>query len=131
MKLESEFALTRKTAQANSTTAKQISDENTFYNDLADTAEMIATQGGSLTYLTRIASKLSKNKKGTQASMDALEEVGDYLLLKGMQPERVRELLKKGNEEATLKIAKSLAQKPAKFPPVWAAAAITQYEIEE
>jgi hypothetical protein len=124
LKLESEFALTRRTAQANSTTAKQIADENTFFESVADTIDAISSPGGALGLINKAVTKLKNNKKGNQAYMDGLEEVGDFLLAKGMQPERVREMLKKGDVERIEKVAKALSTKESRWPPVWAAAAL-------
>jgi hypothetical protein len=96
LKRESDFVMTRRAAQANSTTAKQMSDEmgasEAFNNALQAVQSPVQAAG----MLGRVLGGLSA-KRGDEAFTMALEEVGDILLTKGMNPDKLQALLRKGS----------------------------------
>ena len=107
LKRESDFVMTRRAAQANSTTAKQVSDDmgasEAFNNALQAVQSPVQAAG----MLGRALGGLSA-KRGDAAFTKALEEVGDILLTKGMNPDKIQALLRKGSAkqiEATLRSA--------------------------
>lgn len=98
LKRETDFVLTRRAAQENSTTFKQASDEMMAAEILRNTNEAISSPMGAANALGRILGGLS-SKKGSELNIKALEEAGDILLSKGMDPTRLQALLRRGNAQ--------------------------------
>jgi hypothetical protein len=96
LKREADFVMTRRAAQANSNTAKQVSDDmgasEAFNNALQAVQSPVQAAG----MLGRVLGGLSA-KRGDAAFTKALEEVGDVLLTKGMNPDKIQALLMKGS----------------------------------
>ena len=66
-----------------------------------------------------------KNKKSDAAYIKALEEAGDILLMKGMDPNRLRALLKRGTaKQITAKVREYLDKPAMKAKEPYAAASI-------
>lgn len=95
LKREADFTLTRRAAQANSTTAKQIADSGSAGQALNDAAQLISSPVGATNVLGKVLGGLQA-KKGTQAYTKALEDVGDILLTKGMDPTKLQAMLRRG-----------------------------------
>ena len=95
LKQEAEFVMTRRAAQANSTTVKQGLDKLNAESTLNAAAESVSSPLGASRVLGRVLGGLSQ-ARGNEANTRALEEVGDILLRKGINPENLRGLLEKG-----------------------------------
>ena len=93
---EANWVLTRRAAQANSTTAQQIGDDVDAQGAFALARDALSSPMGAANSLGKITAGLSK-KKGTQEFTAALERAGDILLEAGLKPESVAQLLRKGN----------------------------------
>jgi UDP-N-acetylmuramoylalanine-D-glutamate ligase len=95
---EADFVLTRRAAQANSTTAKQISDDVSASEVINATTQAISTPAGAANVVGRIMGGLSKSKS-SQEYTKALEDAGDVLLAKGVNSETIQSILKSGSRE--------------------------------
>lgn len=93
---EANWVLTRRAAQANSTTAKQILDEGGAQEAFANARDALSSPMGAANVLGKIMGGLSK-KRGSEEYVRSLEQVGDILLDSGLNPESVRSILKKGS----------------------------------
>jgi hypothetical protein len=95
---EAQFSMTRRAAQANSSTAQQTIDSS----NVAATGRRIASAVNNPNPLA-IASEVENivsglaAKKGTQAHAEALAKAGDILLDRGMDPQRLRAILLQGD----------------------------------
>ena len=106
---EANWVLTRRAAQSNSTTAQQLSDENSYHSALTLARDAISSPMGAANSIGKIVSGLGK-KKGSDEFIGALEKAGDILLETGMKPSSVADLLKKGD---VVMIEKALNNKVA------------------
>ena len=118
---ESNFILTRNAAQANSTTAKQLSDDAMSFDVLSDTATAIASPRAAAGLLNRIVTGLGKGKSEKEY-IKALEDVGDILLVKGIEPDRIIRLLKSGKPKQIEAFVTNALKKPT--DKTWAPASI-------
>jgi len=117
---EANWVLTRRAAQANSTTVKQLSDEDTAQQAFVMAREAISSPMGAANAIGRIMGGLSK-KKGDADFVKSLEEAGDILLETGMNPEAVRSLLKKGSASMIEKaLNNQIQRKSSKLPAIGA-----------
>lgn len=124
---ESVFILTRRAAQANSTTVKQLSDDVSAFEALGRAAHAVATPTGAASTASRIVSGLGKGKND-EIYIKSLEEVGDILLTKGFDPERLQTLLKNGTAKQIEANLKQYLKRPTVVP--YGAASITGGTIE-
>lgn len=92
---EAQFVLTRRAAQANSTTAQQQFDEVDAVQILDEARRAATDPIEAASYIGRVMAKL-KSAKGSQENIEALEEAGDFLLATGVKPERIAEILRRG-----------------------------------
>lgn len=113
LKRESDFIITRNAAQANSTTAQQLSDEGMGYEVLRDVAEASASPTGVARIMQRISDGLRREKSNADY-IKALEDAGDILLIKGIEPERIVKLLRQG----TAKGIKTRVEQALKQPTI-------------
>lgn len=95
---EAVFTITRRAAQANSTTAKQLADVGNAKEVIQGAVDFSANPLGSMERLGRIFGGLV-SRKGSQAHTKALEDVGDILLSKNMNPEKLQKMLIRGNAD--------------------------------
>lgn len=95
---ETQFIITRNQARANSTTAKQIADTRNIGEAFNNATQALSSPVGTASVFARVIQGLSQ-KKGSEAYIKALEQTGDILLTKGVNPNRVRALLRKGNAQ--------------------------------
>lgn len=100
---EAQFILTRRQAQANSTTAKQLSDDVSAQQVLQDSAALIADPTSSAGIIARISDGL-KRKKSDEAFTRSLETAGDILLSSGLKPQQIRKVLERANEKEIVKL---------------------------
>jgi len=102
---ESLFNLTRRAAQANSTTAKQQMDAKTVQEDIN---EIAAYSGEPISVLNRLSKTLLNidKDKETKAYRDALESAGELLIAKGVDAEKIIPLLEKGRSQQIRKLLK-------------------------
>jgi len=98
LKREADFITTRRAAQANSTTAKQLSDDQSSVEALGNAAQAISNPLATASTLTRLLSKFGKGRNDADY-IRALEEVGDILLVKGFNPAAIQALLRKGSQK--------------------------------
>ena len=98
MEREAQFVMTRRAAQENSTTAKQLFDDKSMTQALNDARRVATDPLEAAAFLGSLTGKLSA-KKGSEANIKALEKVGDILLERGMPAERIESLLRKGSEK--------------------------------
>lgn len=108
---EANFILTRRAAQANSTTAKQLFDEESAFDVLSDTASAISNPRAAAGVLNKIMNGLGKGKQD-QEYIKALEDAGDILLVKGIEPERIVKILKSGKSDQVERMIKIALKKP-------------------
>lgn len=120
LKREADFVLTRRAAQANSTTAKQIFDEGSAREAFDTVRESISSPIGTASALGRVIGGLA-NKKGSEAYVKSLEHAGDILLTKGVSPERVQRLLRKGTAKQVEEALRKTLMKDLTKPQVRAA----------
>jgi len=95
---EANFVLTRRAAQANSTTAKQIFDEQASSTALNDASAILGDPLAGANAIQRILGGIGA-KKGSAANIEALEKAGDILLQSGMNPDKLAALLRRGSAE--------------------------------
>jgi len=112
---ESNFILTRRAAQANSTTTKQLFDDESAFNVLSDTATAIASPKAAAGLLNRVISGLGKGK-AEKEYIKALEDVGDILLVKGIEQDRIISLLKSGKSKQIEAFVRHALKQPTKSP---------------
>ena len=125
LKQEAEFVMTRRAAQANSTTIKQGLDKMQAEAILNNSAEAVSSPVGAARVLGRVLGGLSQ-AKGSEANTRALEEVGDILLRKGVNPDNLRGLLQKGSAkriENTFRRAIKKDLEAPRFAPISAGVA--------
>ena len=115
LKREADFVLTRRAAQANSTTAKQLSDDLSSQEILSSAAESITSPVGAARVLTKFKDGHSK-RKGSAAYTRALEKAGDILLAKGMTPEKIQELFRKGSAQRIREVFEEAIGRELKAP---------------
>jgi hypothetical protein len=109
---EANFILTRRAAQANSQTAKQLFDNDTFANAMNDGAALLGDPVAGANALQRIFTGIKSRKNG-KANIDALEKAGDILLQSGMQPKKLEALLRKGSSEQISRVLDNAIKKGA------------------
>lgn len=95
---EAQFVLTRRAAQANSTTAKQLTDQADAIATLNEARQAFTDPVEAAGLIGRISARL-KGAKGSADHTQALEEVGDILLATDMNPDKLRTILMKGSEK--------------------------------
>lgn len=101
---EAHFVMTRRAAQANSTTFQQFSDGQSFQEAMEGAMAITGDPAAAASWLGKALSKLTGDRS-SEAFTKALEEVGDVLLYRGMDPQRLQTLLRNGSRE---QIAKEL-----------------------
>jgi len=106
MQREADFSLTRRAAQANSTTAKQLADEESGYQVLSQVAEATTSPSGFARFLNKVVNGVDKGKQD-KIYIKALEDAGDFLLTKGVSPEKIQAVLKEGNAKYIKKLLMS------------------------
>lgn len=107
---EANFILTRRAAQANSTTTKQLSDVGNASDVLGDARALMGDPVAAANKFGQILGGLTE-KKQSEAFTRSLEQAGDILLESGMKPERLVSILKKGNrKEIELALKKAFDQ---------------------
>lgn len=107
---EANFILTRRAAQANSTTTKQLSDVDNASDVLGDARALMGDPVAAANKFGQILGGLTE-KKQSEAFTRSLEQAGDILLESGMKPERLVSILKKGNrKEIELALKKAFDQ---------------------
>ncbi len=132
MERESQFALTRRAAQGNSTTAQQLNDLSGA-RQAADDAKaiLLGGTGEKIGAFSRIISSLTGSKK-EEGFIRGLEQAGDLLLEAGVNPNRIRYMLKSGSKkmiEKELKRALKIPASASAIAPV--AAATTTIEAKQ
>lgn len=110
---EAQFVLTRREAQANSTTAKQLFDEGAAVEVFGNAIDAVSTPTGAARVLGRVIGGLQA-KKRDDAFIKALEEVGDLLLAKGTDPQKIRALLKSGSAKRIESVFRNAIKKELK-----------------
>lgn len=111
LKRESDFIMTRRAAQANSTTAKQLSDDESALNVLSNAAQAVSSPAGAASFVNRVLNGFGKGRQDA-AYIKALEDVGDILLIKGIDPQTIQTLLKKGTEKQIEERLRQALKKP-------------------
>lgn len=101
---EAQFALTRRAIQGGPTTARQSYDILSGMESLNNAREAVSTPSAAINVLGRIMAGLAKDKQ-SRAHKRALEIVGDILLERNVDPEKIRDIIKRGNAD---EIAKAL-----------------------
>lgn len=99
LRREAQFILTRRAAQANSTTTKQIADAGNAAEVLGTARSMLESPVAAANRFGQILGGFSNRKQG-EAFARALERAGDILLESGMEPNKLQNLLREGNREA-------------------------------
>lgn len=102
---ESLFNLTRRAAQANSTTAKQQMDAKTVQDDINEIAAYSGEPVSILNRLSKTLLNIDKDKE-SKAYRDALESAGELLISKGVDAEKIIPLLEKGRSQQIRKLLK-------------------------
>jgi hypothetical protein len=113
MEREANFILTRRAAQANSTTAKQLYDEkaaNEALNGARDILAGAVDPTAAAGTVGRLFAGLGA-KKGTEANIRSLEKAGDILLEAGMSPEKIVKILKRGSQKEVADALKAVLPK--------------------
>lgn len=98
MEREAVFNLTRAKAQANSTTAEQLTDQASTAEEAFKALRDSLFSPLSHFYFVNKMLKGLDRQKGSIEYFDALTKAGDILVMKGMKPKEIERLLKKGNE---------------------------------
>ncbi len=123
---EANFALTRRAAQGNSTTAKQLQDLSAAQT-AADDARAILMGGTAekAGAINRILGRMTGSRRD-EAFVRGLEQAGDILLEANVNPERVRNLLRSGSKkmiEKELRQALKMPENTSVSAPVSASVA--------
>jgi hypothetical protein len=108
---ESKFIMTRRAAEANSTTVKQATDSIALREAFEGIADASTSPTGLVGLSRRIFGGLAK-KKNSEEFIKALSDAGDLLLEQGVDPERVAALLRRGNRDAVERAIQSAIKKP-------------------
>jgi len=95
---EATFSLTRRAAQANSTTAKQVSDIGNAQQALEIAGTSLVDPVSGSARFGQILFGLSA-KKGDEIFTRSLEQAGDLLLASGMEQGKLLAILKKANRD--------------------------------
>lgn len=107
---EAQFIATRRAIQGNSTTAQQALDVKSASEILGDTIELTSSPVGAARFFGKVLKGFSA-KKGSDENLKAFEDVGDLLLAKGINPERISDLIRKGNKKDLQAIMKNVLKK--------------------
>lgn len=108
---ESKFIMTRRAAEANSTTVKQATDSVALREAFEGIADASTSPTGLVGLSRRIFGGLAK-KRNSEEFIKALTDAGDLLLEKGADPEKVASLLRRGNKDAIERAIRSAIKKP-------------------
>lgn len=98
MEREAYFVMTRRAAQSNSTTFQQFSDGQSFQEAMDGAAAITGDPAAAANFVMRTLQKLSGDRS-SEAFTSALEQAGDVLLERGMNPERIIHILRSGKPE--------------------------------
>ncbi len=96
LKREANFTLTRRAAQANSTTTQQLSDIETAEQAFDATRALMGDPVAAVGTFGRIFRNLN-SQKSSRAFTESLEQAGDILLTTGMKPETLQRILMRGD----------------------------------
>ena len=126
---EANFVLTRRAAQGNSTTAKQLNDISSV-RQASDDARSLLLGGNSerLGAIGRILERLTGNKSDESFRL-GLEQAGDLLLEANINPDRIRTLLRGGSRkmiEKELLKALDIPENTSTLAPIISATAAQQ-----
>ena len=130
---ETQFVLTRRAAQANSTTAKQLFDDEDAFSTLTNVAGDIGSASGASRIFNKIMTGLGR-KKTDDLYTKALEDAGDVLLIKGIEPNRIRKLLTQGSPKAIQSRITQAMKRPtikAYQPAAVSGATVTAFEDQQ
>lgn len=98
LKMEADWRLTSNTVRGNSTTKRQI-DDSANAVQVADEAMQFATSPVAAARITGSLLAKLKGKRNEESYKQALERTGFILSQRGIEPEKVQELLKSGDEK--------------------------------
>jgi len=98
MQKEAQFTMTRQAAQGGSPTIKYASDIADASNIIDDTRMLMGDPIAVKNKVQSIISGLSKDK-GEAVFNESLEKAGDILITANMNPDKVVEIIKRGNEK--------------------------------
>ncbi len=96
MEKEAQFSMTRQAAQGGSPTIKYAADIADASNIIDDTRMLLGDPVAATSRLESIITGLSKGKNEA-AFNESLEKAGDILITANMNPDKVIELIKRGN----------------------------------
>lgn len=121
---EANFVLTRRAAQANSTTARQLTDASGARDAFAAARALSGDPAAAASTFGSLFSGLSK-KKGEEAFTKAMEQAGDILLDSGFDPNRLQALLRRGDADRIKSLLEDVLIRPStiRAPTARAAAA--------
>ena len=95
MRREAEFSLTRKVATENSTTVQQYEEGNALRQGFNTALNFFRSPAGASAEALAILDGLGQ-QRNSRAFATALQNAGDILLMSGMKPELLRELIDRG-----------------------------------
>jgi hypothetical protein len=125
---ESQFVLTRRAAQANSTTAQQLADQDNAAEMIGQATSLIGNPMQSATAFGRILSGLSGKKDGAVFTK-SLESAGDILLSSGMDAKKLQAMLKRGSPNEIENALRAILIRPLD-PTTIAAPAVQIGEVQ-
>lgn len=114
---ESQFVLTRRAAQGNSTTVEQAADISNAEEALGHASSLFGNPVQSATAFGKILGGLS-GKKGTEVNIRSLEKAGDILLTSGMNPKKVQAMVRKAAPNEIENALRKIMIKPVSAAPV-------------
>jgi len=123
---EANFAMTRASVQGNSSTPKQILDVMNAEDVLSNARDLLSRNPAGI--LGKVLSGLS-DKKGSQATVDALSTIGDVLLTKGMPPAQIQKLLSKGTNRMLEEIFRKAIKPDLESSSLAPISAVTAQEV--
>ncbi len=103
MEREANFVMTRRAAQENSSTAKQMFDNEAFGQSMSGARSMIGDPMAAADFIAKITGGLIDGRKNA-ADVRALEILGDVLLETGMNRESLKRLLIRANPKEIEKV---------------------------
>lgn len=123
---EALFSMTRRAAQANSTTVKQAMDIKDARQALDRAASLLANPAQAAGELSLITKGLSGDKS-SKVYTEALEKAGDLLLVSGkIDQKRLIKMLERGNREEIERVLKRVIPKSKVVAPATKATLIQQ-----
>lgn len=130
LKMEADWRLTSNTVRGNSTTKRQIDDSANAVQVADEAIQFASSPVAAMRIIGGLMGKLS-GKRSEEAYKQALEKTGFILSQRGIEPEKVYDLLKSGDEKRIKYFLESVAPKTGAKEAITPAVIGSQTETQQ